>query len=67
MDRDDKEWSRYLPAMVMAYNTKVNASTGMTPYYATFGREARLPVDLILPTPGEEPQTLNDQTSHRHG
>ena len=63
MDRDDKEWSRYLPAMVMAYNTKVNASTGMTPYYATFGREARLPVDLILPTPGEEPQTLNDHVA----
>ena len=59
MDRDDKEWARYLPAMVMAYNTKVNSSTGVTPYYATFGREARLPVDLILPTPGEEPQTMN--------
>ena len=59
MERDEKEWSRYLPAMVMAYNTKVNSSTGMTPYFATFGREARLPVDLILPLPGEEAKTLN--------
>ena len=59
LDREDKEWSRYLPAMVMAYNTKVNSSTGVTPYFATFGREARLPVDLILPTPGDEPTTLN--------
>ena len=59
MDREDKEWSKYLPAMVMAYNSKVNASTGVTPYFATFGREARLPVDLILPTPGEESRTLN--------
>ena len=59
MERDDKEWSKYLPAMVMAYNTKVNVSTGVTPFFATFGREARLPVDLILPTPGEEEKTLN--------
>ena len=59
MDRDDREWSKYLPAMVMAYNTKVNSSTGVTPYFATFGREARLPVDLVLPTPGEESRTMN--------
>ena len=43
----------------MAYNTKVNSSTGVTPYFATFGREARLPVDLVLPTPGEESRTMN--------
>ena len=60
MDRDDKEWSKYLPAMVMAYNTKVNSSTGVTPYFATFGREARLPVDLVLPMPGEESRTINN-------
>ena len=59
LERDDKEWSRYLSAMTLAYNTKVNESTGITPYMATFGREANLPVDLVIPTPGEEPRTLN--------
>ena len=68
MERDDKEWSKYIPAMVMAYNTKVNTSTGVTPYFATFGREARLPVDLVLPTPGEQEKTVNshvDETLKR--
>ena len=60
LERDDKEWVKYLPAMVMAYNTKVNSSTGVTPFFATFGREARLPVDLILPTPGEQPVGMNE-------
>jgi hypothetical protein len=41
------------------YNTKVNSATGVTPLFATFGREARLPDDLVLPTPGEEERTLN--------
>ena len=59
LDREDREWSKYVPAMVMAYNTKVNSATGVTPFFATFGREARLPVDLVLPTPGEEERTIH--------
>ena len=59
LDREDREWSKYVPAMVMAYNTKVNSATGVTPFFATFGREARLPVDLVLPTPDEEERTIN--------
>ena len=68
LERDDREWAKYIPAMVMAYNTKVNSATGVTPFFATFGREARLPVDLVLPTPGEEERTLNshlDETLKR--
>ena len=38
LDREDREWSKYVPAMVMAYNTKVNSATGVTPFFATFGR-----------------------------
>ena len=49
IDREDMSWSRYLPACTLAYNTKVHSTTGMTPFMAMFGREARLPIDLILP------------------
>ena len=47
--------------MTLAYNKKVHASTGVTPFYATFGRETRLPADLSLPTP-ETNET--DQNQH---
>ena len=47
MEGDDKEWAQYLPAMTLACNTKVHASTDVTPFYAMFGREARLPADLV--------------------
>ena len=63
LDREDREWSKYVPAMVMAYNTKVNSATGVTPFFATFGREAKLPVDLVLPTPDKEERTVNGHVS----
>ena len=49
--RDDKEWEGHLSAITLAYNTKVNAVTGVTPSLAFLGREAKLPVDLVLHTP----------------
>ncbi len=33
----------------MAYNSKVNETTGLTPFLVFLGREAKLPVDLVLP------------------
>ena len=47
----------------MAYNTKVSHATGVTPYLALFGRECRLPVDLIIPSP-EDLSTVADHVRH---
>ena len=54
MDREDTEWPKYLPPFLMAYNSKVNESTQMTPHFAFFLREMRLPIDLVLPAPGKK-------------
>ena len=37
-----------------AFNTKVNSSTGVTPFEAWMGRPAKLPIDLVIPTPDQQ-------------
>ena len=37
-----------------AYNTKVNQTTGVSPFEAWMGRKAKMPIDLIIPHPGSD-------------
>ena len=41
------DWEDQLPKVCMAYNTSVQASTGYTPFFLMFGRQARMPIDLM--------------------
>lgn len=43
-------WGDHIAAVVHAYNSTSNNSTGYSPYRLMFGREARLPVDLAFGT-----------------
>nr|XP_023659188.1 uncharacterized protein LOC111839473 [Paramormyrops kingsleyae] len=45
-----RSWSQYVSCLVHAYNCTKCDSTGYSPYYLMFGREARLPVDLCFDT-----------------
>ena len=60
MDRDDPAWERYLPMATLAYNSKCHSSTGQTPFLVWMGREARLPLDIIVPTPRQQFQTVEE-------
>ena len=62
LEREEVYWDRYLPAFLMAYNSKVNSASGVTPYYAFYGRELRLPIDLVLPAPEKENVNEHVQT-----
>ena len=48
---DIRNWIEKLAAITLAHNTKVHASTGCTPSEAFLGRQAKLPLELIVPPP----------------
>ena len=52
-----EEWEDYVQKVCMAYNTSTHATTGFTPFYLMFGRQARIPADLMYGT--AEPESLN--------
>jgi dUTP pyrophosphatase len=56
---EDKQWNRNLPFFTLAYNSKVNSSTGVTPNLAFLGREASLPLDLMTQLPKQGQQTVH--------
>ncbi len=51
MNRDDKNWDKFVPMACLAYNSKVNETTGVSPFEAWMGRAPRLPIDVIIPKP----------------
>eukprot|EP01132_Coremiostelium_polycephalum_P010890 gene10890-13341_t len=42
-------WDEYIPMVLFAYRTSVQSSTGFSPYYLTYGREPKIPLDVLLP------------------
>ena len=49
------DWEDHLRAICMAYNTSVQATTVFSPFYLMFGREARMPLDILFGRPGGSP------------
>ena len=49
-----RNWKRFMPQLVHAYNCTRHSTTGASPYYLLFGRQPRLAADVLLNlhTPG---------------
>lgn len=58
-ERDKYHWRDFVKPLVQAYNCKRNDTTGYSPYEAMFGRQPRLPIDLVL---GIHPDMGNHKT-----
>ena len=54
---NERDWDLHLPMVTMAYRTSMQESTGCTPFYMMFGREARLPADVMFRLPSPPLQT----------
>ncbi len=55
--KSQNDWDEQLPFVMMAYRSSVQSSTGYSPNQMMFGRDVRLPVDLVLGVPPEVYET----------
>jgi hypothetical protein len=49
VSEEPSKWSEFFPSATFAYNTAVHSSTGYSPFYLMYGREATEPQDMIQP------------------
>jgi hypothetical protein len=52
------EWESHLRRLCLAYNTSVNPTTGYSPFFLMFGRQVRMPVDIIYGSPNVQTSTV---------
>ncbi len=55
MEEQAQDWEHYLPGCLLALRTTVCRSTGFSPFFMVYGREAALPVDLLYGQPYGRP------------
>ena len=61
-----RRWPEHLRELCYAYNATPHSSTGYSPYYLLFGVDAKLPVDILLPSGLDEPVTSNGEWLTQH-
>ena len=54
------DWDNWLDQAVFAYDTSVHESTGFSPYEMVFGRPARMPFEVGLGVPLQNPSSQSD-------
>ncbi len=57
------EWEDHLRRLCMAYNTSVHPTTGYTPFYLMYGRQARMPIEIMYGPPSPQPTTVSEYAS----
>ncbi len=62
---EPNRWTEFLDVAAFAYNTAVHSSTGYSPFYLIYGREAREPSDLMPPAWNRNLTDVNMLFSHQ--
>ena len=47
---DPRDWYDSLDQVLFAYRSAIHSSTGYSPFYLTYGRHPRLPMDIVMGT-----------------
>ena len=56
-DKQKERWREHLPQVIHAYNCTRHEATGFSPFYLMYGRQPRLPVDMIFGLDANEEAT----------
>lgn len=48
VEENQNEWDKFLDSVLFAYRTSKQCSTKFSPFFLMYGREPRLPVDLVV-------------------
>ena len=54
IDSEQLEWDFNLNKLAYAYNSSVHSTTGFTPFEMQFGRQPKMPIDLIIENQNED-------------
>lgn len=49
VDESQNNWDQGIKQLCFSYNSSVHDTTGFTPFLIMFGRESRIPIDLLFP------------------
>ena len=60
------DWEEALPKVCIAYNTSIHSTTGYSPFYLMYGREPRLPIDIIYGTQSQSSTSVDHFVQKSH-
>ena len=69
------DWDKQLRKLCMAYNSSTHPTTGYTPFFLMFGRQVRMPIDVMYGQPTSQPLSHSEyatnlrqrlETAYRH-
>ena len=59
--QEEERWDEFLPELLMAYRASVHDTTKFTSFHLMFGREIRLPIDVMF---GKNPDPVQEHAEY---